>query len=119
MTGQGAIPDRVYDRGAQQERTELAWTRTAMAVVVVGALMLRVGALAGGPVLLIPGFVLLALGAIIFDRSARRYVVLHGILRGGASVVSPLARLLVIAMVSIGLCGAALTVLAGTARMPA
>jgi hypothetical protein len=65
---------RVADRGVQQERTGLAWNRTAASMMVAGALHLRLGAIAGGGLAFLPGSLFLALGLLFMARSSRRYL---------------------------------------------
>jgi uncharacterized membrane protein YidH (DUF202 family) len=60
----------VTDDGLQQERTALAWNRTALALIIAGALYLR----AGGPLpALVPGVLVIALGAFLLVKAGGRY----------------------------------------------
>lgn len=67
---------RLPDPGAQSERTALAWTRTAVALVVVAALQLRVTVVERdiGPVVLALGLV--GVGAVLYVAGQRRYRIL-------------------------------------------
>lgn len=56
--------------GVQRERTALAWGRTALVVMVGGALLVR-GNVAR-PLLQVPGYLALAVGALLVPWSARR-----------------------------------------------
>lgn len=61
MSGQNALPP--YDPGLQAERTALAWSRTAFALLVNASLWLRAGLADGDRALLLFGVALLALAA--------------------------------------------------------
>lgn len=90
-------PDSVFDDMLQHERTTLAWERTAFSVLVVGALMARVG----GPVhplLGAVGLLVAVAGAGLLIWTGRHYEELHGPLRQGDSPVHPKA----VAVVGIG-----------------
>jgi uncharacterized membrane protein YidH (DUF202 family) len=63
-------PDEVTDEGLQQERTALAWNRTALAMIIAGALYLRVG---GPPLLLVPGVLMIAFGGLLLVTAGGRY----------------------------------------------
>lgn len=87
-------PDQVFDPKLQHERTSLAWERTAVAGLVVGALMTRVGAkthLLLGAV----GLVQVCFSAGLLVWSGRHYEDLHGVLRAGESPTHPAAARLV------------------------
>ena len=64
-------PDQVTDDGLQRERTTLAWNRTALIMIVAGALQLRAGG--GQPLYQVPGALIVALGAWLLARSTGRY----------------------------------------------
>lgn len=63
-SGGAAVP------GAQRERTALAWSRTALVVLVGGGLLVRVNAAV--PLLQVVGYVAMAAGAVIGALAARR-----------------------------------------------
>ena len=64
-------PDQVTDDGLQRERTALAWNRTALAMIVAGALQLRAGG--GQPLYQVPGALIVAFGAWLLVRCTDRY----------------------------------------------
>ena len=73
------------DPGLQPERTTLAWTRTVVAMLVVGAVMLRWAHLYGSAVVLVAG-VLCMLAIFIVATQRRRYQAgCQGIVRGRAA----------------------------------
>lgn len=88
MTPRRGRPDRLYDVGGQQERTALAWDRTGVALMVVGALYLRGGHPPYHQVRHWPGLAILILGATLIVAAYRRYEGLHGALREGRPVLS-------------------------------
>ena len=54
----------VSRRGAQHERTDLAWGRTAAGMLIASALLLRIGALAGGEAAFLPAILFAATGLL-------------------------------------------------------
>ena len=88
MTPRRARPERLYDVGGQQERTALAWDRTGVALMVVGALYLRGGQPPYHHVRHWPGLAVLILGAGLIVAAYRRYEGQHGALREGRPVLS-------------------------------
>jgi uncharacterized membrane protein YidH (DUF202 family) len=92
--GPGPRGSEVFDVGLQHERTALAWDRTALSLIVVAALSIRV---AGGPLgelLHLPGYLAIGLGAALLWFGARRYRHRDHELRQGLSPVRP--RLIVL-----------------------
>ena len=85
----GPGPDRVFDRGLQHERTALAWDRTGLSLLVVGALLLRSGGPPYGDLVHAPGYFGLSVGAILLWAGGRRYRRREATLRQGASPVRP------------------------------
>ena len=87
-------PTEVFDPLLQHERTALAWERTAISGIVVGALMTRTGArvhlLLGGV-----GLAVVCGSAALLVWAGRHYEDLHGVLRAGESPVHPRAAALV------------------------
>jgi uncharacterized membrane protein YidH (DUF202 family) len=65
--------ERVLDEGLQHERTALAWDRTALAVLVVGALVLRSGGPPYDDLRHAPGYLGVAAGAALLWAGGRRY----------------------------------------------
>lgn len=77
-----AGPEQVHDPGLQQERTALAWDRTALAMLATALVYAR----AVGPPYVrlehVPAVVGLVVGAGMLVLGARRYRDLHAVLRG-------------------------------------
>lgn len=97
----------VFDPLLQQERTSLAWERTAFAGLVVGLLMTRLGAtihLAVGAVGI--GVVCVSAGLLVW--TGKHYDDLHVTLRSGESPVHPAAAMVV---------GAGATIVTGIATV--
>ena len=72
----------------QQERTSLAWERTAFAGMAVGLLMTRVGAMVA-TWLGIVGIVQVAVSASVLIWAGKHYEELHVTLRAGQSPTHP------------------------------
>lgn len=83
-------PARIHDGGMQQERTALAWERTAIAMIVAGLLLARVGAELG-TAFATPGAAQVIVGATLLIWAGRHYDELHRPLRAGDSPVHPRA----------------------------
>ncbi|MBW3620995.1 MAG: DUF202 domain-containing protein [Actinobacteria bacterium] len=97
-------PDRVFDEGLQQERTALAWDRTALAMLASGLVYAR----AVGPpyvrVAHLPVAVALGVGAAMLLLGARRYADLHATLRADRPVQRvPYVRAVWLGTVVVGL----------------
>ena len=60
------------DSGLQPERTSLAWTRTALSLVVNAILLLRVGVQDSDPALLASGVALCGIAACLIQVGLRR-----------------------------------------------
>ncbi|TDC48651.1 DUF202 domain-containing protein [Jiangella ureilytica] len=62
-----------YDRGAQNERTALAWTRTALALLVGIVLASRLAAESLGPAAVVFGLVVAPAALLVLLLARRRY----------------------------------------------
>lgn len=81
-----APPDRVFDPGLQQERTALAWDRTALAMIASGLIYARA---VGPPYVRLaqaPVVIALVIGGAMLVLGARRYADLHATLRADRPV---------------------------------
>lgn len=83
-------PDQVHDTMLQQERTALAWERTAFASIVAGLLFVRFAS-DWHPLLTLIGFVQVFFGGGLLIWAGYHYDDLHGPLRAGQSPVHPRA----------------------------
>lgn len=84
----------------QQERTALAWDRTALAMIVGGALFVRAGQPPYHAPRHLPGILMVVLGAVVLVLSFERYERRDVRLRGGGPVLQPvLVRVVGIAAV--------------------
>lgn len=92
--GPGRPEGRVFDTGLQHERTALAWDRTALALLVVGALTLRTVGAPFDALRHAPGYLTLLVGMGVLWAAGRRYRLREADLRAGASPVHP--RLVVV-----------------------
>ncbi len=79
----------VFDRGLGQERTALAWDRTGLAMIVVGALLVRDWATSASYLFAAAGGVMMALGGFVLVTAYVRYGRLHRVLRSGGEVTNP------------------------------
>jgi uncharacterized membrane protein YidH (DUF202 family) len=87
--GAGPPLDRVFDVGLQHERTALAWDRTGLSLLVVGVLTLRSGGPPFDDLLHAPGYLAMAVGAVLLWAGGRRYRRREADLRRGVSPVQP------------------------------
>ncbi len=83
-------PDQVHDSMLQQERTALAWERTAFASIVAGLLFVRFAS-AWHPLLTLIGFIQVLFGGGLLIWAGYHYDELHGPLRAGESPIHPTA----------------------------
>lgn len=79
--------DGPVDPGLQHERTALAWDRTGLSLMVVGALMLRAGQPPYDDLRHLPGWLTIAFGAVLLAWAARGYAVREASLRRGGPIV--------------------------------
>jgi len=84
-----ARPTTVFDPGVQHERTALAWERTAVAMMVAGAILGRYASSHGHFVLGALGVTWVVLGGAVLLWAARHYEDLHGPLRAGETPAHP------------------------------
>ena len=82
-------PQRVFSRELQQERTALAWDRTAVAMIVGGALFVRAGQPPYHEVRHAPGLVAIVFGATLIVLASRRYDAMRRRLDAGHAATSP------------------------------
>jgi uncharacterized membrane protein YidH (DUF202 family) len=112
--GEAEEPDGVLDLGLQHERTALAWDRTALGLIVVGALVVR-AVRDLGLLWAIPGLLTVGVGGLVLWLGVRQRHRRELLLRAGASPVQPgLVRLVAAGTVGISLVSLVLVVLAGT-----
>jgi uncharacterized membrane protein YidH (DUF202 family) len=111
--GPGPPGSEVFDVGLQHERTALAWDRTGLGLIVVGAISIRVAGGSIGELLHLPGYLVMGLGAALLWFGARRYRHREGDLRSGVSPVrTRLVVLTGIASVGIGVASLLLVLVA-------
>lgn len=84
-------PATVVDPGLQQERTALAWERTAIATMVAGALLGRWAAQDAAPLFGVLGIAQVAFGGALLVWAGTHYEDLHGPLREGIDPTHPAA----------------------------
>lgn len=102
-------PDQVFDPGLQQERTALAWERTAIASMVAGVLLARYSAQELHVAVAAVGILQVVIGAMLLIWTGAHYDELHGPLRAGDSPVHPVAARIV-GIATVCLSGSALIV---------
>jgi uncharacterized membrane protein YidH (DUF202 family) len=85
----------VVDPGLQQERTALAWERTAIAVMVSGVLLARSAANTAHWTIALAGLLQTVIGGAILIWAGVHYTELRGPLLEGSDVVHPTATRLV------------------------
>lgn len=91
MSNDQSTPDGVVDPGLQQERTALAWERTAISVMVAGVLLARFAASNASAILAGAGVAQSVVGALALVWAGLHYQDLHTTIRTGDSVVHPAA----------------------------
>lgn len=67
------MPERTYDHGAQNERTALAWTRTALALLIGVVLAARLAAGPLGPAAVVFGLVVAPVAVAVLLLARQRY----------------------------------------------
>jgi uncharacterized membrane protein YidH (DUF202 family) len=95
-------PELVFDGGLQQERTALAWERTAIATMVAGTVLARYAATDGAPMVAALGLLQVAFGGGILMWAGDHYDDLHGPLRQGVNPSHPMAARVVGAATTAG-----------------
>ncbi len=92
------------DRGLQNERTELAWQRSALSVLVLALLLLRSPEGAPGGVATAVALVMLVVVPLLVIATARRYAVRHRVILA-TSTAGPDRRVLIttVAATTLGL----------------
>jgi len=98
---------KVVDPGLQQERTALAWERTAIALMVAGTLLARYAASSSYWTTALGGIAAVVLGAVLLVWAEVHYEDLRGPIVEGADVVHPTATRIV-GLAAIALSGFAL-----------
>jgi uncharacterized membrane protein YidH (DUF202 family) len=84
----GPEPEPVLDSGLQVERTRLAWSRTALSLAVIGALMLHPFGRHLSLHETIPGCVMLIFAGSTWWYGGRRYRTVIAKVRAGRSIAS-------------------------------
>lgn len=82
-------PEGPSDPGLQVERTWLAWGRTALSFVAVGALLMHAGRSGAGPVGVVPGLAVVACGVATYVLGRLRHLNLRAAVGAGGSVARP------------------------------
>ncbi|MFI1580462.1 DUF202 domain-containing protein [Embleya sp. NPDC020630] len=82
-----ALPGAPLDPGLQPERTRMAWSRTALAFVANGALLVRAGHVPGSWWFMVPGFVVMAAGFGVYVVGLLRHRQVDHAVRGGSAAV--------------------------------
>ncbi|HUP09298.1 MAG TPA: DUF202 domain-containing protein [Caldimonas sp.] len=109
-----AATEAIRDPGLQAERTALAWTRTAFAVLANALLAARSGLASDSPAVTALAFVLLAAAAAAVAYGARRRHALRGI---APAVAAPSHRAMgLTALLALTTCGVGLAAIALTPR---
>ena len=86
---------KVVDPGLQQERTALAWERTAIALMVAGVLLARYAAETSHWTVALAGVIETVIGGALLVWSGVHYTELRGPIVAGTDVVHPTATRIV------------------------
>ena len=86
---------QVIDPGLQQERTALAWERTAIAVMISGVLLSRYAAQSAHWTTALAGLLQTSIGGGLLVWAGMHYTELQGPLQDGSDVVHPTATRIV------------------------
>jgi len=81
-------PEPVIDPGLQAERTRLAWSRTALSLTVIGALMLHPFGRQLSLHQVVPGWAMLIFAGAVWWYGGRRYRLVVAQVRAGRSIAS-------------------------------
>jgi putative membrane protein len=112
--GDATRQTRVFDPGLQQERTMLAWDRTGLALIITGALFVRAGKAPYVAAPHLPGFLAIAMGAIVLATAARRYRGRDRGLRAGGPAARPgMVRLTALVVLVLSIASTVLVLLEG------
>ncbi|GCE01775.1 DUF202 domain-containing protein [Embleya hyalina] len=81
------LPGAPLDPGLQPERTRMAWSRTSLAFVANGALLVRAGHVPGRWWFMLPGFAVMAAGFGVYVVGLLRHRQVDHAVRGGGAAV--------------------------------
>ncbi|MEU0940184.1 MULTISPECIES: DUF202 domain-containing protein [unclassified Embleya] len=84
MSGSALLPGAPLDPGLQPERTRMAWSRTALAFVANGALLVRAGHVPDRWWYMVPGCVVMAAGCVVYVVGLLRHRQIYRAVRAGA-----------------------------------
>jgi uncharacterized membrane protein YidH (DUF202 family) len=80
------MPSDLIDVGLQAERTRLAWSRTALSIGAVGALLMHSGLASGSPFGYLPGVFVMFVAVMFWLCGMRRYRMVYAAVRDGRGV---------------------------------
>lgn len=102
-------PDVVFDPGIQQERTSLAWERSAVSIMASGVLLASYAAQTRHFLVGILALGIVVFGSAVLVWSALHYEDLHGTLRDGVNPTFPTATR-ILGLGSIVVCATAMVI---------